>query len=158
MRHAPVNKLKQLYDVEFKKYRQELENSKEKTDKVLLKQFDCHKQKYADALLEHYYRKCSSLHKLAFCQFRKVLPNARLAELREIVINRKALIKRVLDKVDELRKQEKPRLEPPNSSMARAFKAKIKKDPVVVVKKEEEEEEKFTEETIASDDDEDLIQ
>jgi hypothetical protein len=86
MRHIPIIKLKERYAIELEKYKKELENSTVKEDKKFLKQFESHKQKYADTLLEHYYKRCNSLHKLAFCQFRKSLPNARVSELREIVL------------------------------------------------------------------------
>ena len=55
-----------------------------------------------DVVLELYLERCKYRHALAFCQFRKILPNAKLSDLQEMFDGRKSYMIRLLDVVKSL--------------------------------------------------------
>ena len=57
--------------------------------------------------MEQYLERCKLRHALAFCQFRKILPGAKLSDLKEMFEDRKDYIQRVLSKVSSITKAAK---------------------------------------------------
>jgi hypothetical protein len=82
--------LRDIYKKELMEYKFELESKTNKQDKLLLKNWDTnYNSEYAAKLLSLYLDRCKFRHALAFIQFRKILPDAKLSDLRDIFIDRK---------------------------------------------------------------------
>ena len=74
----------------------------------MFKQFDTHyTESYAEVALDLYLERCKLRHALAFCQFRKILPKAKLGDLKEMFEDRKDYMQRIMVKVDNLNKMVK---------------------------------------------------
>ena len=104
-RHAIVDCLSRLHgplpatpaNVSLVKTRSRAEAVEEKQ---LNKLFDKgnYDERLADKLLILYLARCKHKHALAFMQYRKTLPNAKLTDIQEIFNERKELLRRLADK------------------------------------------------------------
>jgi hypothetical protein len=76
---------------EINEYKIDLEMSDTKEDLLTLKKLNssAYKGEYTDKLLILYLERCKFIQALAFLQFRKVLPDAKLSDLMEIFNDRK---------------------------------------------------------------------
>ena len=108
--NARLDVLKNIYAKELEKYMEEVSlPSAVKDDQLLSKRYNACKynSKYADKLLNLYMEKCKLRHALAFAQFRKILPKAKISDLREMFLERLDYIIRNVDKCQELQKSHK---------------------------------------------------
>jgi len=63
--------LRHEYRAEFEAYKDEIETE---GDQKVIAQFQHYNESYANSLINHYLDRCKMSHKLAFTQFRKILP------------------------------------------------------------------------------------
>ena len=88
-------------------YEYDLSLSTNKEDKKLVKNWGKFNKEYAEKVLMMYLERCKLRHSFAFCQFRKLLPDAKLSDLREIFDDRKDYIIKLLSYIKILRKEVK---------------------------------------------------
>jgi uncharacterized C2H2 Zn-finger protein len=99
-----LDKLFKYYEEEYNRFYFDLHDSKTKEDKKLLKKIDQNKtdKGLGKKLLRLYLDRCKFKHALAFMQFRRILPDAAVDQLKEIFNDRKEYIKRVNKKVSDM--------------------------------------------------------
>ena len=99
--NARLDVLKTIYAKELDSYIEEVSlPTASKDDQLLCKRYNAFKYntKYAEKLLNLYMEKCKLRQSLAFAQFRKILPKAKISDLREMFCERKEYITSIVDK------------------------------------------------------------
>jgi hypothetical protein len=91
----------------MEEYEYDLSLSPNKEDKKMVKNWSLFNKEYADKVLQMYLERCKLRHSFAFCQFRKLCPNAKISDLRDIFDDRKEYMTRLLTWVKILSKKVK---------------------------------------------------